>query len=142
MKIMKALYFPALMLSFIFFSHCTPQQNLAPSTDEMLTHSNWKIDYFFDTQDLTPDFGGYQFLFSGTGAVAAQNQNETLHGTWNVSFDANKNEVLAINFNVSNSNLIKFNQQWKLTGKTTTTLQFEEMIHSPGSGSLLRIRQQ
>jgi hypothetical protein len=141
MKNTKLLIVPVLLFVVFAFNRCTPNQTLVPSTNEMLTHSNWGIDYFYDVQDLTADYGGYHLLFSGSGAVAAQKQNETIQGTWNISVDSDNNEILSINFNTTDSSINKFNQQWKLTGKAITTLQFEEAAHS-GSTSLLSIKQQ
>ncbi|HVT84027.1 MAG TPA: hypothetical protein VHD35_02440 [Chitinophagaceae bacterium] len=141
MKNTKLLFVSVLLFVVFAFTRCTPNQALVPSTNEMLTHSNWEVDYFYDVQDLTADYGGYHLLFSGSGAVAAQKQNETIQGTWNISIDSDNNEILTINFNTSDISLSKFNQQWKLTGKASTTLQFEEAAHS-GNSSLLRIRQQ
>lgn len=141
MKNTKLLFVSVLLFVVLAFTRCTPNQTLVPSTNEMLTHSNWGVDYFYDVQDLTSDYGGYHLLFSNSGAVAAQNKNEIVQGTWNISVDPDNNEILAIDFNTDNISIVKFNQQWKLTGKTNTTLQFEEAVHS-GSSSLLRIRQQ
>lgn len=141
MKTLKFLLAPALLFLLFIFNRCTPNQTLVSSTDEMLTRSNWGIDYFYDTQDLTSAYGGYHLLFSSTGAVAAQNQNETQQGTWEISPDSNNNEVLTISFNTPDINISKFNQQWKLVSKTTTTLQFEEAAYS-GITSLLRIKKQ
>ena len=141
MKNTKLLFVFVLLFVVFAFTRCTPNQALVPSTNEMLTHSNWGVDYFYDVQNLTADYGGYHLLFSNSGAVAAQNQNETIQGTWNISVDSDNIEILSINFNTADISISKFNQQWKLTGKTTTTLQFEEAAHS-GSTSLLRIKQQ
>lgn len=141
MKNTKLLFVSVLLFVVFAFTHCTPNQTLVPSTNEMLTHSNWGVDYFYDVQDLTADYGGYHLLFSNSGAVAAQNKNETIQGTWNVSVDSDNNEILSINFTTTDISISKFNQQWKLTGKTTATLQFEEDSHSGGT-SLLRIKQQ
>lgn len=141
MKNAKLLFAPLSLFIVFIFSHCTPNKDFVSPTDEILTHSNWRIDYFFDSQDLTSDYGGYQLLFSSTGAVAAQKSNEMIPGTWNISVDSDNAEILSINFNTADAGISKFNQQWKLTGKTTSTLQFVEAAQ-PGSSSLLRIRQQ
>lgn len=137
----KLLFVSVLLFVVFAFTRCTPNQALVPSTNEMLTHSNWGVDYFYDVQDLTADYGGYHLLFSNSGAVAAQKQNETIQGTWSVSVDSDNNEILSINFTTTDISISKFNQEWKLTAKTTSILQFEKNAHSGGT-SLLRIRQQ
>lgn len=141
MKNAKLLFASGMLFLIFAFSRCTPNQTLVSSTNEMLTCSNWGVDYFFDSQDLTATYGGYHLLFSSTGAVATQKGNEIEQGTWNISIDANDNEILSIYFSTSNADISKFNQEWKLTGKTNTTLQFEETAHI-GITSQLRIKQQ
>ncbi len=141
MKNTKLLFVSVLLFIVFAFTRCTPNQALVPSTNEILTHSNWGVDYFYDVQDLTSDYGGYHLLFSNTGAVAAQKQNDTIQGTWNISVDSDNNEILLINFNTADISISKFNQQWKLINKTASFLQFEEDAHSSGT-SLLRIKQQ
>lgn len=141
MKNTKLLFASAMLFLAVAFSRCTPNQTLVSPTDEMLTRSNWAVDYFYDSKDLTAEYGGYHLLFSSTGAVAAKSQNEAEQGRWQISPDVNNNEILTISFDTPDINISKFNQQWKLVGKTTTTLQFEEAAHS-GTSSLLRIKQQ
>lgn len=141
MKKAKPLFIPGLIVLLLTFNRCTPNRDFLSPTNEMLTHSNWGVEYFYDIQDMTSEYGGYRLLFSNTGAVATQYQNEIVQGSWNISVDSDNNEVLSINFNSADNNISKFNQQWKLTRKTITTLQFEGTSH-PVTTSQLRIRRQ
>jgi len=136
MKNLKLLFASILLISAFAFNSCTPNKDFTPPTDEVLTHNNWSIDYFYKTKDLTPDYSGYSFLFSSTGAVVMEKQNETNLGTWSISADQNNSEIISINFNTTDDNISKFNQQWKVTGKTSSLLQFEGNAGS----SQLRIR--
>ncbi|MBS1620355.1 MAG: hypothetical protein JST10_13985 [Bacteroidetes bacterium] len=143
MKAKSLLTFSIILSSLFFFCRCTPtpNQEFISSTDEMLTRSNWSIDYFYDSQNVTLDFGGFKLLFSGTGAAIAQKNNESIQGNWNISKDRDNHEIMAINFTTSDITISKFNNQWKLTGKTNSVLEFEESSHSSNT-VLLRIKKQ
>lgn len=141
MKNSKLLFCSLILFSLFIFSKCSPDQALTPSTNEVLTHNNWSVDYFYETQDLTSDYGGYNILFSSTGTVAAQKANESITGTWSNITDADNNEAININLNTNDPELVKLNQSWKLVGQTASTLQFEEDTHV-NTTTLLRIKKQ
>ena len=136
-------FFAALILPLcLFFSRCTPDTaGLIPSTEEVLVSNIWSVDYFFHDQDMTGDFGSSRILFSSTGAIGYQRNGETIPGTWVKTMDAaSNNELLTIHFNTSDINVGKLNQSWRLTGRSTVSLQFEE--NNGGNNILFRIRTQ
>ncbi|MCC7401357.1 MAG: hypothetical protein IT214_07715 [Chitinophagaceae bacterium] len=141
MKNSKLLFVPGLIYLLFAFGNCTPNKDFIAPTDEVLTHNNWKIDYFFVTKDLTPDYAGYQFLFSSTGSVVLQKQNEIIPGSWKISATSDNTEVLSISFNTTDANISKFNQQWAIAGKSASIVQFEKSVNQGGT-SLLRIKNQ
>src|SRR6266498_607346 len=64
MKNAKLLFTSFLLISTFFFSNCTKDNNLPSTTSETLIRSNWGIDYYFNNQDLTSNYGSYRILFS------------------------------------------------------------------------------
>jgi hypothetical protein len=141
MKNAKLLFASLSFSIMIFFSNCTPDHNFVSSTEEILTQSNWSVDYYFTTQDLTSEYGGYRLLFGTAGTITAQKENALIQGTWDKVVDVNTNEIVTINFNTSDVNLSKLNQGWKLIGQTSSTLQFEDYDHI-SNPSQFRIRKQ
>jgi hypothetical protein len=141
MKNAKLLFALLLLSLTILFSNCSPDHNFVSSTEETLTRSNWSVDYYFETQDLTSQYGDYRLLFGTAGTISAQKGNEIIQGTWDKVVDVNTNEIVTINFNTTDLNLQKLNQGWKLVGTTSSTLQFEDYDHL-SSPSQLRIRKQ
>jgi len=141
MKNVRVFFAAFLLPLLLLFSRCTPDTaGLIPSTEEVLVSNIWSVDYFFHDQDITGDFGSARILFSSTGAVGYQQNGETIPGTWVKTVDASNNELLTIHFNTSDMNVGKLNQSWKLTSRSTSSLQFEEI--SVGTNILFRIRTQ
>jgi hypothetical protein len=121
-------FFTAFLLSLSFIlTRCTPDTTgLVPSTEEVLVRNSWSVDYYFQNQDMTNAFGSSRLLFSSTGAVGYQKDGETVPGTWSEAVDVLNNELITIHFNTSDVNISRLNESWKLTARSTNSLQFEE----------------
>lgn len=131
--------FTVLIISITFlFSSCKEDQIGFTSTEQLLIASPWKVEYFFQTHDLTSQFGNVRLLFSNTGTVAVQKENETVYGSWLKTLE-NNSEVIHLQFNSSDVIIEMLQQNWKLVEKTPNSLQFEET--DPALTSL-RIRMQ
>jgi hypothetical protein len=134
-------FFTAFLLSLcFFFTRCTPDTTgLVSSTEEVLIRNAWSVDYYFQNQDMTNDFGSSRILFSSTGAVGYQRDGETIPGTWTRSLDALNNELITLHFNTTDVNVSRLNEAWKLTDRSASSLQFEE---TNGTNILFRIKTQ
>lgn len=141
MKTAKLLFAFFLFVSIISFTRCTTDHNFSLTTQETLTHNNWSVDYYFESQDLTSEYGGYNLLFSSTGIVSVQRGNEVISGNWSNGSDADNSEIITISFTTTDASLNKLNQSWKLTGQTNSTLQFEDNTNI-SNPSQLRIKKQ
>ncbi|HYM94542.1 MAG TPA: hypothetical protein VET23_10415 [Chitinophagaceae bacterium] len=141
MKTAKLLFASFSLMLIFFFSRCTPDHNFNSPTSETLTSSNWSVDYYFASQDLTGAFGGYSLYFSSTGSIAATKGNIIILGNWSNGMDANKNEIITINLSTTDPNLNKLSEGWKLVSQTLTTLQFEQNAHT-NNPTQFRIRKE
>jgi len=65
-------------------------------------------------------------LFSNSGAVGYLKDGLTVAGTWNNSVDASNNELITLQFNTTDANIIQLNKSWRLTDRTSSSLQFVE----------------
>jgi hypothetical protein len=118
--------FLLLLLSFVF-TRCTPDTTgLAPSTEEVLTRNTWSVAYYYHNQDMTNNFGSSKLLFSSTGAVGYQKDGITVPGTWSKAVNASNDETITLQFNTSDATISQLNKSWKLTDRSTSSLQFEE----------------
>lgn len=125
MKSTKLLFTSILLLLAFSFSNCSKDNNTASTTSDALIRNNWNVNYYFNSQDLTSNYNGYQILFSNTGLLVAQKSNQTVTGDWSNTVDGNNNEQINLNFNTSDANLIQLNRQWIVASKTSTTIEFE-----------------
>ena len=135
------LFFAAFILSFsFFFSRCTPDTTgLVSSTEEVLVKNVWSIDYYFNNQDMTNNFGSSRLLFSSTGSVGYQKNGETVSGTWSKTSDASNNEFITLHFNTKDADIIRLNESWMLTSRSTSSIQF---VETGGTGIFFRIKVQ
>jgi hypothetical protein len=119
-------FFTALLLSLSFvLPGCTRDATLS-TTEEILIRNSWGVDYFFQNQDITTEFGDASLLFSSTGAVGYKKNGVITAGTWSKTADASNNEFLIIIFNTSDTCISQLNETWKLTSRSANSLQFEE----------------
>lgn len=141
MKSNKLLFLSILLLITFSFSNCTKDNNTASTTSDALIRSNWNVNYYFNNQDLTSNYNGYQILFSNTGLLVAQKNNQTITGNWSNTVDGNNNEQINLNFSTSDANLIELNRQWTVTSKTSSTIEFESSENSSPLETLRIIKQ-
>src|SRR6266540_409827 len=86
-----------LVLFGLISSHCTPETGgLVPSTEEVLVRNVWSVDYYYHDQDMTSNFSSSRLLFSTTGVVGYQKNNETIAGTWSKTMDASNIELITL----------------------------------------------
>src|ERR1700748_2825283 len=120
-------FLATLLFSLILLYSCSKERTgLVTPTSEVLIKNIWAVDYFFYNQDMTTEFSSSRILFSSTGAVGLQKNGETIPGTWNITVDGSKNEVVHLQFNTTSAGISKLNQSWKLVDHVTNVLKFEE----------------
>ena len=121
------------------FTNCTPDYTFAQSTEETLTRNGWSVDYYFQQQDMTNEFGSYRITFNSDGIISCRNDNEVVSGTWNRVVSSDQKEIIGININCPNQNLNMLSGSWALRGQTSSTINFED---SHPTTSVLRIKKQ
>ena len=123
----------------IFISNCSPDQYIKPSTEDLLTRNGWSVDYYFQQQDITGEFGSYRITFNPSGTIFCRNENEIISGSWNRIVDAGgQKEIISISINSTNPSINKLNDSWTLVSLTASTISFEDGQFP--SNSVLRIR--
>jgi hypothetical protein len=124
MKSTKLLFTSFLFVIAFSFSNCSKDNDIPSTTTDALVRNNWNVNYYFNNQDLTSNYGGYRILFSNTGLLVAQKDNSTVMGSWSNTTDINSDHV-SLNFNTSDADLLLLNREWKVISKTSTTIEFE-----------------
>ncbi len=65
---------------------CESGGNQVPSNlEQILTTGSWFITYFFDDQDETSNYAGYEFSFSTDNTAQATNGSNTVNGIWSLT---------------------------------------------------------
>jgi hypothetical protein len=128
----------ALLLSLsVIFSNCTPDYTFIQSTEETLTRNGWSVDYYFQQQDMTNQFGNYRITFTTNGTINCQNGNDVVTGDWNRVVSSDQIEIIGININCSDPDLNRLSGSWSLKNQTASTLSFED---NHVTTSVLRIK--
>lgn len=119
------LFYTALACSLFFITPgCSPNADLL-TTEKLLVRNVWAVDYYFNGQDMTTEFGNSRLLFSSTGTVGYQKDGSTVSGTWSRTMDQANNELINVHFTTADSSINKLNQAWQVTGRYANSLEFE-----------------
>jgi hypothetical protein len=119
MKIQKLTVGLLLVASSILFTNCTKDQNESykSTTREIISQGKWSVDYFFSGQNITSQYGSYQFNFIGNGSLKATDGLNELSGSWKMIRDVNGNDVLQIEILTQDPHLSELNANWNVIEK-------------------------
>ncbi len=98
---------------------------------------SWRITKFIDSgSDETSDFSGYNFTFSNSGGVVANNGSNSYNGTWSITdsnSDDDSQDDLDFNlyFNLTN-NFEDLNDDWDFVSHSSTKIELIDV--SGGNG--------
>jgi hypothetical protein len=124
-----------------FHSTCGTESNSGDALSDTLTtgNSTWTVSSFVDGGvNSTAAFNGYQFSFSTSGNVSAQNTNNTISGTWSSRKNATE---LVLNFNTENI-VDELDEDWTVVSLGTTQIELQDIDDDNGSveGTLILSR--
>jgi hypothetical protein len=108
-----------LLACTLVFIRCTPDVPLVSTTKEVLIQGKWGVQYYFDGQDRTAQFQGYEFSFSGSGVATITNPTDTVSANWVITKNTKNQDVLTMNIDAQASSLTNLNYDW-----TVETMSF------------------
>jgi hypothetical protein len=127
LKSMRKLFSPSFILVLLIISisiaHCAKkkeeiQRNLVI---DVMTSGRWEVRVFTEnSQDLSAEFGSYEFQFFENGTVQGISGSSVTNGTW--IGDANALTIFS-NFPTANDTIIRLNDTWKITKNTLTLVE-------------------
>jgi hypothetical protein len=95
----------------LIFSSCTKNSPPAISSPALVTNP-WAIDYFYNNQDLTSNFGNARLLFSDSGVVGYDRNGSVVAGAWTQT-----DNVVTIHFDSQDSTIQSLNHVWVILDK-------------------------
>lgn len=81
--------------------NCTDPTTGPPSPldlENVLTTDSWFVSFYFDDEDETYEFEGYEFFFNTDGSASATNGSNTENGTWSVATSSGNQLKLILDF--------------------------------------------
>ncbi|WP_395043748.1 hypothetical protein [Flavobacterium sp.] len=107
----------------------TPSSGGNPVFSEIIINGSWHVSYYFDDEDETSDYNGYNFTFLSNGTVTAIKTSTTINGNWSNYLDSGENKL---NLNFDGSLLDSFEDDWRITEFTPTLIKLKDV--SGGNG--------
>ncbi len=87
-----------------------------PSPSELeaiLTTDSWFVSFFFDDEDETYEFAGFEFVFNTDGSATASNGVINEPGTWSISTSSSGNLKLILDFGDEDP-LDELDEDWRV----------------------------
>jgi len=101
---------------------------------DILTDGIWYVNYFFDDQDETFLFNGYQFNFNTDQTALANNGSNQVNGTWNLTTGSTPDLIL---FFGTNSPFDELDEDWDILEVTPQIIRLKHMSGGDGSVDFL-----
>ncbi len=101
---------------------------------DILTDGTWYVNYFFDDQDETFLFNGYQFNFNADQTALANNGTNQVNGTWSLTSSSTPDLLL---FFGSNSPFDELDEDWEILEATPQIIRLKHISGGDGSVDFL-----
>ncbi|MBT6573901.1 hypothetical protein HOM83_02580 [Candidatus Falkowbacteria bacterium] len=137
------------VFSLLLVVSCNKDDDNPTNNTQTIVQSNvqsgtWRITKFIDTgSDETNHFTGYNFTFSSSGVLNANNGTNNYDGTWSIS-DSNSNDDsqddldFNINFNLTND-FEDLNDDWDFISQSTTKIELIDVSGGNGGTDYLTL---
>tara|TARA_R110000850_G_scaffold150497_1_gene273115 strand:- start:12715 stop:14220 length:1506 start_codon:yes stop_codon:yes gene_type:complete len=101
---------------------------------DILTDGVWYVNYFFDDEDETFLFNGYQFSFNADQTALADNGSNQVNGTWELTTSSTLDFVL---FFGTNSPFDELDDDWDIIEVTPEIIRLKDVSGGDGSVEFL-----
>lgn len=98
--------------------------------ESILTSGSWYVTYFFDDEDETSDFGGYEFTFATDNSAQATNGTNTINGNWNLTTSSTPDLEL---FFGNNDPFDELDEDWDIIEATQDIIKLKHISGGDGS---------
>ncbi|RFN58624.1 hypothetical protein [Marixanthomonas ophiurae] len=102
--------------------------------ETILTSDSWFVTYFFDDEDETSDFAGYEFTFATDNTAQATNGSNTVEGTWNLTSSSTQDLEL---FFGNNDPFDELDEDWDIIEATSEIIKLKHISGGDGSVDFL-----
>ncbi len=120
-----------LLLSTFVFTGCSKETlDQFSASREIITNGKWSIDYYFNGQDNTDKFQGFQFTFGSNGSLTASNGAESYNGTWTSIRGTDHREILTFNFESPNAPLQEVETDWNVGATSPNSIAMKNAANT------------
>lgn len=104
--------------------------NPNPPFENVLNNGSWHVSYFFDDEDETTDYNGYDFTFFANNTIEVIKNSVSSTGSWSTYVDSGLNKI---ELDFDNSNLEELEEYWIIIEYTETIIRLK---HSSGGNGV------
>lgn len=116
-------------------SDCASNGGGIPSDFEtILTTGSWFVTYFFDDEDETDNFVGYEFTFAPDNTAQAENSTNTVSGTWQLTPSTTPDLIL---FFGNSDPFDELDEDWDIIEATQDIIKLKHISGGDGSVDFL-----
>ncbi|GGD98796.1 hypothetical protein [Planktosalinus lacus] len=104
--------------------------------ETVLTTDSWFVSYFFDDEDETFVFAGYEFFFNPGGEATATNGSTSIPGSWSITNSSSGQLKLNLDFGV-NDPFDELEEDWKVMEFSNELIRLFDISGGDGSTDYL-----
>lgn len=113
-------------------------KNTVSGVTNLMDDGTWRITYYFDDNDETLNFDGYNFTFGADNLLTAEHGSTNVSGVWSIT-DSNSDDddLNELDFNISflsPPNFEELSDDWEIIEKTETMIKLTD-VSGGGSGT-------
>lgn len=137
---MKRKTFLVAVVAILAISSCSkenrPESNTVGGVTNLMNGGTWRISYYYDDNDETANFEGFDFSFGKNDELTAELGSTSNTGIWTIT-DSNSDDddLNELHFNISflsPPNFEELSDDWQIIEKNSSTIKLNDV--SGGNG--------
>ncbi len=107
-----------------------------PTFTSILSSGTWRITYFFDNEDETSNYSGYNLTFNSNGTSVAIKNALNINGNWSSFIDSGKLQLLLA---FDGLTLNEIEEDWQVKEFNATTIKLKHTSGGNGGNDFLTL---
>ncbi|WP_339609443.1 hypothetical protein [uncultured Planktosalinus sp.] len=104
--------------------------------ETVLTTDSWFVSYFFDDEDETYEYAGFEFFFNPGGEATASDGSTSIAGSWSVTTSSDGQLKLNLDFG-DDDPFDELEEDWKVIEFTNELIRLFDVIGGDGTTDYL-----
>ncbi len=120
---MKTTHLFFVVAVIMFLAACSKSKSATITLKDIFTLGTWHVHHFIeDNIDKTSNYDGFVFTFNPNGSLMVVKNGITYTGTWT---EDDSHTEFTLNISTGDSYLLKLNEDWLVTGRSDSFVEFK-----------------